>query len=96
MSSASTRWQDWHIGDIFCHTERDYASAVVIAFPDASPFELLDLTGPAAVFSIPSTKGKHNYSLQSCHNVVQLSPKHDGHTSPMPANSTSTPARSTR
>src|SRR4029077_16477406 len=24
MSSASTRWQDWHIGDIFCHTERDY------------------------------------------------------------------------
>ena len=36
----------------------------VIAFLTASPFELLDLTGPAAVFSIPSTKGKHNYSLQ--------------------------------
>src|SRR5882724_12645713 len=25
MSSACTRWQDWHIGDIFCHTKRDYA-----------------------------------------------------------------------
>jgi transcriptional regulator GlxA family with amidase domain len=36
----------------------------VIAFLAASPFELLDLTGPAAVFSIPATKGKHNYSLQ--------------------------------
>src|ERR1700724_2811682 len=36
----------------------------VISFLPASPFELLDLTGPAAVFSIPSTKGKHNYSLQ--------------------------------
>src|ERR1700723_2074653 len=36
----------------------------VIAFLTASPFELLDLTGPAAVFSIPSTKGKHNYVLQ--------------------------------
>ena len=37
----------------------------VIAFLTASPFELLDLTGPAAVFSIPSIKGKHNYSLQT-------------------------------
>ena len=36
----------------------------VIAFLTASPFELLDLTGPAAVFSIPSIKGKHNYILQ--------------------------------
>src|ERR1700723_3534424 len=36
----------------------------VISFLTASPFELLDLTGPAAVFSIPSTKGKHNYFLQ--------------------------------
>jgi transcriptional regulator GlxA family with amidase domain len=40
------------------------SSPRVIAFLTASPFELLDLTGPAAVFSIPSTKGKHNYFLQ--------------------------------
>jgi transcriptional regulator GlxA family with amidase domain len=36
----------------------------VIAFLVASPFELLDLTGPASVFEIPTTKGKPYYSLQ--------------------------------
>src|ERR1700733_15192087 len=36
----------------------------VIAFLTASPFELLDLTGPAAVFALPKSKGKPNYSLR--------------------------------
>jgi transcriptional regulator GlxA family with amidase domain len=36
----------------------------VIAFLVASPFELLDLSGPAAVFEIPTTEGKPYYSLQ--------------------------------
>src|SRR5258706_8239676 len=36
----------------------------VIAFLVASPFELLDLSGPAAVFEIPTVKGKPYYSLQ--------------------------------
>src|SRR5258707_7539761 len=36
----------------------------VIACLTTSPVELLDWTGRAAVFSIPSTKGKHNHSLQ--------------------------------
>src|SRR5260221_11949438 len=66
MRSACATWQDWHIRDIFCHTSAVMPSPLrVIAFLTASPFELLDLTGPAAVFSIPSIKGKHNYSLQT-------------------------------
>jgi transcriptional regulator GlxA family with amidase domain len=36
----------------------------VIAFLVASPFELLDFTGPASVFEIPTVKGKPYYSLQ--------------------------------
>jgi len=36
----------------------------VIAFLIASPFELLDLAGPACVFSYPRVKGKPHYSFQ--------------------------------
>jgi transcriptional regulator GlxA family with amidase domain len=36
----------------------------VIAFFVASPFELLDLTGPAAVFAYPTVKGRPHYSFQ--------------------------------
>jgi transcriptional regulator GlxA family with amidase domain len=36
----------------------------VIAFVVAPPFELLDLTGPAAVFAYTSSKGKPSYSLR--------------------------------
>ncbi len=36
----------------------------VIAFLVASPFELLDFTGPASVFEIPTSNGKPYYSMQ--------------------------------
>src|SRR5258706_821146 len=36
----------------------------VIAFLVASPFELLDLTGPAAVFAYPMVEGKPYYSFR--------------------------------
>src|ERR1700722_12014923 len=36
----------------------------VIAFLVASPFELLDLTGPAAVFAYPMTEGRPHYSFR--------------------------------
>lgn len=36
----------------------------VIAFLIASPFQLMDLTGPADVFSVPAAIGKGKYSLQ--------------------------------
>src|ERR1700726_3839797 len=36
----------------------------IIAFLAASPFELLDLTGPAAVFAYPKLKDKPYYSFQ--------------------------------
>ena len=36
----------------------------VIAFLVASPFELLNLMGPASVFSNPKVNGKHSYILQ--------------------------------
>jgi transcriptional regulator GlxA family with amidase domain len=39
-------------------------SPPVIAFLVPSPFELLDLTGPASVFEIPTTKGRPYYSIQ--------------------------------
>src|ERR1700728_5040472 len=36
----------------------------IIAFLAASPFELLDLTGPAAVFAYPTLKDKPYYSFR--------------------------------
>jgi transcriptional regulator GlxA family with amidase domain len=36
----------------------------IIAFLVASPFELLDLTGPAAVFAYPTVKNKPYYSFR--------------------------------
>src|SRR6202041_697644 len=36
----------------------------IIAFLGASPFELLDLTGPAAVFAYPTLKDKPYYSFR--------------------------------
>ena len=40
------------------------ARSPVIAFLVASPFELLDLTGPAAVFAYPMVEGKPYYSFR--------------------------------
>ena len=39
-------------------------STPVIAFLIASPFELLDLAGPASVFTYPMVKGKPYYSFR--------------------------------
>src|SRR5580692_2519432 len=36
----------------------------VIAFLVASPFEVLDLTGPLSVFTYPTVKGKPYYSFE--------------------------------
>ena len=53
----------------------------VIAFLVASPFEVLDLTGPLSVFTYPTVKGKPYYSFEILSNprsprCVSLYPAH--------------------